>query len=150
MVEVIKEDSFAKSDIRLLMNDKNIKITELCNPTGNRLAREKEYKNYYRAPFRVSQYDDKALTVSSDSVNLEGKIGPDYIKSLNFDYLSKEAAKEEYSKLASMNIIDQTAEVVDLLENNFLKFEVKYAGEPINVASKNDTIDKLFKAYGVE
>ena len=47
MVEVIKEDSFAKSDIRLLMNDKNIKITELCNPTGNRLAREKEYKNYY-------------------------------------------------------------------------------------------------------
>ena len=110
----------------------------------------KEYKNYYRAPFRVSQYDDKVLTVSSDSVNLEGKIGPDYIKSLNFDYLSKEAAKEEYSKLASMNIIDQTAEVVDLLENNFLKFEVKYAGEPINVASKNDTIDKLFKAYGVE
>lgn len=47
MVEVIKEDSFAKSDIRLLTNDRNIKITELCNPTGNRLAREKEYKNYY-------------------------------------------------------------------------------------------------------
>ena len=41
MVEVIKEDSFAKSDIRLLMNDRNIKITELCNPTGNRLTREK-------------------------------------------------------------------------------------------------------------
>lgn len=47
MVEVIKEDSFAKSDIRLLMNDRNIKITELCNPTGNRLTREKEYKDYY-------------------------------------------------------------------------------------------------------
>lgn len=53
MVEVIKEDSFAKSDIRLLMNDKNIKITELCNPTGNRLAREKEYKNYYNMHIKV-------------------------------------------------------------------------------------------------
>lgn len=110
----------------------------------------KEYKNYYRAPFRVSQYDDKVLTVSSDSVNLEGKIGPDYIKSLNFDYLSKEAAKEEYSKLASMNIIDQTAEVVDLLENNFLKFETRYADQARNESFKKDTIDKLFKTYGVE
>lgn len=46
MVEVIKENSFAKSDIRLLMNDKNIKIIELCNPTGSRFTREKEYKDY--------------------------------------------------------------------------------------------------------
>lgn len=110
----------------------------------------KEYKNYYRAPFRVSQYDDKVLTVSSDSVNLEGKIGPDYIKSLNFDYLSKEAAKAEYSKLDSMNEYEQSAEVIELLENNFLKFETRYADQARNESFKKDTIDKLFKTYGVE
>lgn len=110
----------------------------------------KEYKNYYRAPFRISQYDDKVLTVSSDSVNLEGKIGPDYIKSLNFDYLSKEAAKAEYSKLDSMNEYEQSAEVIELLENNFLKFETRYADQARNESFKKDTIDKLFKTYGVE
>ena len=46
MIEEITEDSFAKSDIRLLINDKNIKIIELYNPTGSRFKRGKEYKDY--------------------------------------------------------------------------------------------------------
>lgn len=69
---------------------------------------------------------------------------------LEFDFPSKEAAKEEYSKLDSMNEYEQSAEVIELLENNFLKFETRYADQARNESFKKDTIDKLFKTYGVE
>lgn len=106
----------------------------------------KDYTNCYRAPFTVRQSGDKVLTLQAKNLDLDKSIN--YF--LELDFPSKEAAKAEYSKLESMNEYEQSAEIIDLLENIFLKFETRYADQAKNASFKNDKIDKLFKAYGVE
>ena len=106
----------------------------------------KDYTNCYKAPFTVKQSGDKALTLYAKNLDSDKSIN----HCLEFDFPSKEAVKAEYSKLDSMNEYEQSAEVIELLENNFLKFETRYADQARNESFKKDTIDKLFKTYGAE